>query len=455
MIAMVALAPIQISPTLAQPVTEVVLTPISGSDVDARTFEYHEHLVADGFATSVSMDLPVPLKHTTQTRVGFAVGLGDEWEEHTIWYSAYFTPYVKEMSLKVQGELVSYSVTSLGAIIDNTGTGDPSWEFFTAILTALDIIFITYDIYNFLSKVYQESPSIEWEGGPPTVEHWAKAIVRQSGNPSVDPRLQTACADFLNYFNKDGRNTLTITAEAEIYVQVLESHIGGYTITQEYIGTYSVSYEVMVYVGDVIPGDANFDGIVDWTDFYIWEEYWGEEEWPSYVDPDFNNDGIVDTSDLYIWLENVTVHNLTVLGEDQYGSLYNVGYVYIDDEFVGNLGSTFSVIQGTYTVEVTDFWESGNTGYRYGFTNWEDGSTSPTRTITVVEDTPITAHFHKKRCPGDVNGDGVVDIFDLKKVNLVIGGWITDPIWVRRCDVNGDGEVDVFDQKIVKLNMGN
>ena len=54
----------------------------------------------------------------------------------------------------------------------------------------------------------------------------------------------------------------------------------------------------------------------------------------------------------------------------------------------------------------------------------------------------------------DVNENGEVDIFDLKKVNLVIGGWITDPYWVRRCDVNGDGSVDVLDLKIVKIDMG-
>ena len=55
---------------------------------------------------------------------------------------------------------------------------------------------------------------------------------------------------------------------------------------------------------------------------------------------------------------------------------------------------------------------------------------------------------------GDVDDSGEVDVLDLKKVKLVISGWITDPIWVRRCDVNGDTEVDLFDEKIVKLNIG-
>ena len=250
MIAMIALTQIPVSPTLAYEVTEVVLDPVSGSNVDDRRFEYHEHLVADGFATSISMDLPVPLKHTTQTRFGFAVGLDGPWTEEILYEGTVsYIPYVKETSLKVQGDSY-YSVASLGGITSNTGTGGPSWEFFKYILDAIGYLFTTYGIVNLVSKVYQEPPSQEWEGGPPTVEHWANAIVRQTGHPYNEPRLQTACASLMSYFNREGRNTFTITAEAKIYVRVVAgSPSGNLVLEDKHIGTYQVSYQVEFDVG--------------------------------------------------------------------------------------------------------------------------------------------------------------------------------------------------------------
>ena len=51
------------------------------------------------------------------------------------------------------------------------------------------------------------------------------------------------------------------------------------------------------------------------------------------------------------------------------------------------------------------------------------------------------------RLLGDVNGDGVVDIGDVKLVKLAYSGVIEEPM----ADVNGDGVVDVGDVKLVKL----
>jgi len=54
----------------------------------------------------------------------------------------------------------------------------------------------------------------------------------------------------------------------------------------------------------------------------------------------------------------------------------------------------------------------------------------------------------------DVNEDGEVNVLDMKKVQLVYMGYITDPYWVSRCDVNGDGTVNILDVKIVRLDWG-
>ena len=207
-------------------------------------------------------------------------------------------------------------------------------------------------------------------------------------------------------------------------------------------------------------GDADLDGDVDIHDFYVWQKYGGETYpsrlfWEDNVDPDFDNDGKVQISDFYIWLKNAIVY-LTVLGEEDGASLYDVGYVYIDDKYVGNLGSTFRVIRGeTYMIGVTDFWESGDTGWRYNFTNWNDGSTDNPRTIRVEENTTITAHFYKKKCPGDVDGDGDVDVGDLYKVQLALFTVPGDPDWNSEADVDGDGKVGVGAQRKVELNMFN
>ena len=236
MIALIALAQIAF-PVVAYVKEERVLQPISGSNVDARTFYWGSHLIADGFAVTTSMDLPAAVKTSTQTRFGFAVGLGDQWEEQIDSYRYRYTPYVDNMWLTIRGD-ADYSVVSLGSISDNTGTGDPS-SLFTIILEALGVLFTAYDIANFVSKACEEPPREEWQRN----EHWATAIVRQSGDIRVDPRLQTACASLMSYFHNHKWNTLNITAEAELCIQILCYNWWCYRF---YIGTYRSSFEVKV-----------------------------------------------------------------------------------------------------------------------------------------------------------------------------------------------------------------
>jgi len=85
------------------------------------------------------------------------------------------------------------------------------------------------------------------------------------------------------------------------------------------------------------------------------------------------------------WLILAGNYNLMILAEDQDANPLTTGDVYIDDELVGYTGSTFIVGLGIYKVWVNDFWESGETGYRYGFKNWTDGSVDNPRNITVLE----------------------------------------------------------------------
>jgi len=56
-----------------------------------------------------------------------------------------------------------------------------------------------------------------------------------------------------------------------------------------------------------IPGDGDFNEIVDMYDFYIWRDYFGASSWPSSVNPDYDpitSPGYIDMYDFYIWTEH-------------------------------------------------------------------------------------------------------------------------------------------------------
>jgi hypothetical protein len=55
---------------------------------------------------------------------------------------------------------------------------------------------------------------------------------------------------------------------------------------------------------------------------------------------------------------------------------------------------------------------------------------------------------------GDVNGDGIVDIYDLAIVGLAFSSKPGDPNWNPMADLNQDGQIDIFDLVTVALNYG-
>jgi hypothetical protein len=58
------------------------------------------------------------------------------------------------------------------------------------------------------------------------------------------------------------------------------------------------------------------------------------------------------------------------------------------------------------------------------------------------------------RIPGDINGDGAVDIFDAAIVALAFGAEGGDANWNPNADIFTDGLVDIFDIAIVALHFG-
>lgn len=57
-------------------------------------------------------------------------------------------------------------------------------------------------------------------------------------------------------------------------------------------------------------------------------------------------------------------------------------------------------------------------------------------------------------CPGDVNGDGVVDIYDVVTVSIAFGSYPGHTDWNPDADLNNDNAVDIYDVVLVATNFG-
>ena len=57
--------------------------------------------------------------------------------------------------------------------------------------------------------------------------------------------------------------------------------------------------------------------------------------------------------------------------------------------------------------------------------------------------------------PGDINGDGVVNVFDLQRLAWAFNSYPTHPEWNENADLNCDNKVNVFDLQLLAWNFGN
>lgn len=68
-------------------------------------------------------------------------------------------------------------------------------------------------------------------------------------------------------------------------------------------------------------------------------------------------------------------------------------------------------------------------------------------------------NFNNAALPGDVNGDGKVEITDIAIVSAAFGSYDMQPPsnharWDSRADINHDGRVDIFDRAVVQQSYG-
>jgi len=71
-----------------------------------------------------------------------------------------------------------------------------------------------------------------------------------------------------------------------------------------------------------------------------------------------------------------------------------------------------------------------------------------------IDHDTIDGHYTFSPILGDINGDGIVDIFDITIVALAFGSTPSDLNWDARADLNGNGKVDILDAVMLAVNFG-
>ena len=99
----------------------------------------------------------------------------------------------------------------------------------------------------------------------------------------------------------------------------------------------------------------------------------------------------------------------------------------------------------TFTRNTTGFVKGNYTIWAYA---WPVQGETDTADNTFVDGWVFVA------MPGDVNGDGVVDIFDCVTIALAYDSTPNDPNWSPNADITNDNLIDIFDLVIVALHFG-
>ncbi len=139
--------------------------------------------------------------------------------------------------------------------------------------------------------------------------------------------------------------------------------------------------------------------------------------------------------------------NVTVENQGDYTETFNLT-VYANTTGI----SRTEVILTSHTFTTVTFtWNT--TGFAIG--NYSlSAYAEPVPGETNTEDNTYTDGWVSVAIPGDVNADGIVDIFDCVIVALAFGSNPDDPNWNANADINGDYLIDIFDLVVVALWYG-
>jgi len=145
--------------------------------------------------------------------------------------------------------------------------------------------------------------------------------------------------------------------------------------------------------------------------------------------------------------------NVTVENQGAYTETFNVTVCYNETAIIlpnGKNHTTITLPSGNSTT-ITLTWNT--TGVAKGNYTIRAYAWSVSGEIDITDNTFIDG-LVEIVIHGDVNGDGIVDIFDLVLVASAYGSTPADPNWNPNADINGDNIIDIFDLVIVASHYG-
>jgi len=144
--------------------------------------------------------------------------------------------------------------------------------------------------------------------------------------------------------------------------------------------------------------------------------------------------------------------NVTAANQGSYVESFFDVYVY-----ASNLSSTYQIGLQTITLDpdetavLTFTWNTHDLA-KGNYTLW--AYAEPVVNETETADNTYTDGVVTISTQGDINADGIIDIFDITIVALAFGSKPGDSNWNPVADINNDGIVDIFDIVVVALHFG-
>jgi parallel beta-helix repeat protein len=225
-----------------------------------------------------------------------------------------------------------------------------------------------------------------------------------------------------------------------------------------------------------------------WDDGYpsggnYWSDYSGidEKNGPNQDQP--GSDGIVDTPyiidvnnrDRYpLMIPWVAQHDVAITNVTSCKTVVSQGYSlnmnvtaanqgsYVESFFdvyvyASNLSSTYQIGLQTITLNpyetavLTFTWDTHDLA-KGNYTLW--AYAEPVVNETETADNTYTDGVVTISAQGDINADGIIDIFDITTVALAFNSIPGDSNWNPVADINSDNIVDIFDIVVVALHFG-